>query len=505
MNKNFFALIESRTAGHGDKICLNCDNGLQISYAQLLELTATISRYIRMQGVEPGERLVVQVPKSSFAVALYLACLRCGVIYIPLNTSYTPAEVSYFLGDATPKIFVCDPANVDSLTEVAKEHGADIITLGGNDDGSLPDSVAGLTADNEITQMSDDDIAVILYTSGTTGRSKGAMLTHKNLGSNALHLIDIWGFTEQDILLHALPIYHVHGLFVALHCALLSTATMHFLSGFDADKVIKYLPESTVLMGVPTFYTRLLKHPGFTQEVCQSVRLFVSGSAPLLADTFKDFEQRTGHRILERYGMTETGMLVSNPLDGERVAGTVGFPLPEVETRIVDDQRNEVAAGEVGILEVRGPNVFSGYWQMPEKTAEEIREDGFFITGDQASRDENGRITLVGRNKDMIISGGLNIYPIEIEVCINEMADVTESAVIGVPHEDFGEGVVAVVVADQQEDITEEGIMEGLSDKLARFKQPKKIVFVDSLPRNTMGKVQKNVLREQYKELLKVL
>ncbi len=506
MNKNFFALIEARLSEDPQKTCLNCDGGAKVSNAEILELAGSISSFIGHSGIESGDRLVVQVPKSAYAVALYLACLRAGVIYIPLNTSYTAEEVSYFLGDATPKLFVCDPRSADALQPVAAEHGATLLTLDGNGQGSLPDKVAQSArdagADAGVATTADDDIAVILYTSGTTGRSKGAMLSHRNLASNALHLIDIWGFSDDDVLLHALPIYHVHGLFVALHCALLSNATMHFLSGFDADKIIAYLPQSTVLMGVPTFYTRLLKHTGFTREVCHSMRLFISGSAPLLAETFTEFEQRTGHRILERYGMTETGMLVSNPLDGERVAGTVGFPLPEVETRIVDDNREILPPGEVGILEVKGPNVFQGYWQMPEKTAEEFREDGFFITGDLASRDDAGRITLVGRNKDMIISGGLNIYPIEIETCINEMPGVVESAVIGVPHEDFGEGVVAVIVSDREAGITEEQVYETLSGQIARFKQPKKTVFVEALPRNSMGKVQKNVLRDQYKDLL---
>jgi len=502
MNKNFYALIESRATAHAEKICLDCDKGPQVSYGDLIELTGRISRFIRLEGLVPGDRLVVQVPKSPFAVALYLACLRSGVIYIPLNTSYTPDEVSYFLGDATPKLFVCDPANLDSLSGIADQHGASILTLDVDSEGSLSHSIADLDADDETTEMGDDDIAVILYTSGTTGRSKGAMLSHRNLASNALHLIEIWGFTENDVLLHALPIYHVHGLFVALHCALLSTSTMHFLSAFDADRIVHYLPDSTVLMGVPTFYTRLLKHSGFTKEICQSMRLFISGSAPLLTETFEEFEPRTGHRILERYGMTETGMLVSNPLDGERVAGTVGFPLPEVETRIMDEDNKEVSASGVGILEVRGPNVFKGYWQMPEKTAEEIREDGFFVTGDLASSDEDGRITLVGRNKDMIISGGLNIYPIEIENCINEMLGVIESAVIGVPHEDFGEGVVAVIVAEENGGASAEEISAELAQRIAKFKQPKKIEFVKQLPRNTMGKVQKNVLRDQYKDIL---
>lgn len=502
MNKNFYALIESRLAGQPRKICLNCDGGAQISNADLLALTERICHFIRTQGIEPGERLVVQVPKSAFAVALYLACLRAGVIYIPLNTSYTAEEVSYFLSDATPRLFVCDPAKSASLAEVADRHSATLLTLDGEGQGTLPDQVAPLSGDGAVAEMADDDIAVILYTSGTTGRSKGAMLSHRNLASNALHLIDIWAFSSDDVLLHALPIYHVHGLFVALHCALLSGATMIFLPGFDADRIVHYLPQSTVLMGVPTFYTRLLKHPGFTRELCSSMRLFISGSAPLLAETFEDFEQLTGHRILERYGMTETGMLVSNPLNGERLAGTVGFPLPEVESRIVDENRQEVPAGEVGIFEVRGPNVFQGYWKMPEKTAEEFREDGYFITGDLATRDESGRITLVGRNKDMIISGGLNIYPIEIETCINELPGVVESAVIGVPHPDFGEGVVAVIVSTSVGAVSEAQVYEKLAGQIARFKQPKKVLFVDTLPRNSMGKVQKNVLREQYRNLL---
>ncbi|MEZ5492702.1 MAG: malonyl-CoA synthase [Gammaproteobacteria bacterium] len=502
MNKNFYGLIESRLAGAPQKICLDCADGEQISNAELLALTARISHFIRQQGIEPGERLVVQVPKSAFAVALYLACLRSGVIYIPLNTSYTPEEVSYFLGDATPRLFVCDPDRITSLAEVAEKHGARLLTLDANGEGSLPDSIDGVEADLAVAAMADNDIAVILYTSGTTGRSKGAMLSHRNLASNAQHLVQLWGFTSDDVLLHALPIYHVHGLFVALHCALLSGATMKFLPGFDADRIISCLPESTVLMGVPTFYTRLLKHPDFGREVCSSMRLFISGSAPLLAETFEEFEQRTGQRILERYGMTETGMLVSNPLQGERVAGTVGFPLPEVETRIVDENRNVVPVGEVGILEVKGPNVFQGYWKMPEKTAEEFRDDGFFITGDLASCDAQGRITLVGRNKDMIISGGLNIYPIEIETCINEIPGVVESAVIGVPHTDFGECVVAVIVSEAEGAVSEAQVYETLATQIARFKQPKQIVFVNSLPRNTMGKVQKNLLRDQYKDIL---
>jgi malonyl-CoA/methylmalonyl-CoA synthetase len=502
MNNNFYALIESRISKQAQKLCLDCDDGVRLKNSDLIELTARISRFIRMQQMQQGERLVVQVEKSAFAVALYLACIRTGVIYIPLNTGYTAVEVGYFLGDAKPGLFVCDPDKLDALRDTAAEHGAAVLTLSQQAQGSLPDSIAGLTPDNEIADVSADDIAVILYTSGTTGRSKGAMLSHENLASNALHLVNIWGFSDRDVLIHALPIYHVHGLFVALHCALLSVATMRFMVAFNADKIVSLLPEATVLMGVPTFYTRLVKHKEFTREACSRMRLFISGSAPLLSETFKEFEQCTGQRILERYGMTETGMLVSNPLDGERVAGTVGFPLPEVETRICDAEGKPVATGEVGVLEVRGPNVFKGYWKMPEKTAEEFRADGFFITGDLASCDSQGRITLVGRNKDMIISGGLNIYPIEIETCINEVAGVIEAAVIGVPHEDFGEAVVAVVARDASSSINEGEVKAALQSSIARFKQPKKIIFVDTLPRNSMGKVQKNVLRDQYAGIL---
>lgn len=503
MNSNFYALIESRMLRFPDKICLDCENGLQLSFAQVLELAGRISSFIRQQGIPAGERLVVQAEKSPFGVALYLACLRAGIIYIPLNTSYTAEEVEYFLADATPRLFICDPARQQNFAGVAGRLNIKVLTLDKHGQGSLPDSVAGLPPDRAAAEMGDNDIAVILYTSGTTGRSKGAMLSHRNLASNAQHLVSIWGWSDRDVLLHALPIYHVHGLFVALHCALLSSASMIFQPGFDAERIIQSLPRATVLMGVPTFYTRLLKHPGFNKTVCRHIRLFISGSAPLLAETFDEFEQRTGHRILERYGMTETGMLVSNPLDGERLAGTVGFPLPEVQTRILDAGGKSVTAGEVGVLEVRGPNVFRGYWQMPDKTAEEIKPDGFFITGDLASQDAEGRITLVGRNKDMVISGGLNIYPIEIESCINEVPGVVESAIIGVPHDDFGEGVVAVVVANRDKAPKEEQIYAHLATRIARFKQPKKILFVDELPRNTMGKVQKNLLRDTYRGLFK--
>jgi malonyl-CoA/methylmalonyl-CoA synthetase len=364
----------------------------------------------------------------------------------------------------------------------------------------LAEAAAKAPASEQVVEVAADDLAAILYTSGTTGLSKGAMLSHANLASNAQVLHDYWHWQHDDVLLHALPIFHVHGLFVALHCALLGGSRLIFLPRFDADEVIARLPEATVLMGVPTFYTRLLERADFTRELCAGMRLFISGSAPLLADTHREFEARTGHRILERYGMTEAGMITSNPYDGERIAGTVGFALPGVSARVADDQGAERPRGEAGVLEIQGPNVFQGYWQMPEKSAEEFRPDGWFITGDIAVMADDGRVSIVGRAKDLIISGGFNVYPKEIESQIDELPGVRESAVIGVPHADFGEGVVAVVVADGSSGLTEQSVVEALKDRLARFKQPKRVYIVDELPRNTMGKVQKNVLRDVYKD-----
>jgi malonyl-CoA/methylmalonyl-CoA synthetase len=450
--------------------------------------------------VKPGDRVIVQVDKSAEAVILYLACLRAGAIYIPLNTAYTPAEVEYFMGDAEPQLFVCQPDQLDALQPVAEKLKVPYVkTLGAEGQGSLLDGLDSCDAHPEVIERSGDDLAAILYTSGTTGRSKGAMLSHANLQSNAEVLHEYWQWQdESDVLLHALPIFHVHGLFVALHCALLGASPVYFLPRFNPQQVIEYLPKSTVMMGVPTFYTRLLDTAEFNQQACANMRLFIAGSAPLLADTHREFEQRTGHRILERYGMTETGMITSNPYVGERVAGTVGFALPGISVRIADDQGNELPRGETGVLEMTGPNVFKGYWRMPEKTAAEFRPDDWFITGDMALMDEDDRISIVGRAKDLIISGGYNIYPKEIESYIDEIAGVKESAVIGVPHPDFGEGVVAVVVADGSRDLGEQDIVNPLQGILARFKQPKRVYLVDQLPRNTMGKVQKAQLRETY-------
>ncbi|MDE4173721.1 malonyl-CoA synthase [Phaeobacter sp. PT47_59] len=444
-------------------------------------------------GVKPGDRVAVQVEKTIEAIQLYLGTVMAGGVFLPLNTAYTTPEVAYFLRDANPRVLVCDPARADDLAEVAGD--ARVVTLDGKGLGSLTDAVVGRGGFDPVPR-GPDDLAAILYTSGTTGRSKGAMLSHANLASNSVMLRDYWQFTDRDVLIHALPIFHTHGLFVATNVALLAGARLVFLKGFNADEILEAMPRATALMGVPTFYTRLLADPRLTRERAENMRLFISGSAPLLVDTHEAWEDRTGHRILERYGMTETNMSTSNPYDGERRAGTVGFPLPGVEARIMADGK-EVAQGEIGVLHVRGANVFQGYWQMPEKTAEELLPDGWFITGDMARMDADGYVTIVGREKDLVITGGFNVYPKEVEGLIDDLPGVLESAVIGVPHPDFGEAVVAVVVPTG-EGTSAEAVKAALSGQLAKFKQPKEVILLDALPRNTMGKVQKKALREEY-------
>lgn len=468
-----------------------------VTYAELFQGAQQLAQKLMGAGLQPGDRVAVQVEKTLEAVQLYLGTVLAGGIFLPLNTAYTGSEVAYFVGDATPRILVCDPARVAELTPLAGD--ATVYTLDKAGAGSLTADLPALDPSFEPVARGADDLAAILYTSGTTGRSKGAMLSHKNLASNSESLRDLWRFTDQDVLIHALPIFHTHGLFVATNVALLAGASVVFLPKFDAEAILDAMPRATALMGVPTFYTRLLDSPRLTLEQAKNMRLFVSGSAPLLVDTHEKWEERTGHRILERYGMTETNMSTSNPYDAERRAGTVGFPLPGVELRIMDDGR-EVAQGEIGVIEVRGDNVFKGYWQMPEKTAEELRPDGWFITGDLATRDADGYVTIVGRAKDLIITGGFNVYPKELESLIDDIPGVLESAVIGVPHKDFGEAVVAIVVpADPA--LTLDQIEAVTSTQLAKFKQPKKIIFLPELPRNTMGKVQKKALREDYSSL----
>lgn len=488
MDANLFTLLAS--SWDPEHPALVAADGRGLSYAQLDELSARFAALLDARGVVPGDRVVVQVEKSVAVVALYLACLRRGAVFVPLNTAYTDAEVAYFLGNAEPRVFV--------RAREAEMGGLRAEVLGTTEDSPLWAEALRQAPLVEVVPRVADDLAAIVYTSGTTGVSKGAMLTHGNLASNAQTLCALWGMRREDVLLHALPVYHVHGLFVALHTTMLAGATTIFLPKFDAVQARTLLGRSTVMMGVPTFYTRLLALPEFGRGDCSSMRLFISGSAPLLAETHREFEARSGHVILERYGMTETGMITTNPLDGERIAGTVGFALPDVDVRIVRDDGVAAGPGEAGVLEVRGPNVFPGYWRMPEKTASEFRADGFFVTGDVAVMDGEGRITLVGRAKDLIISGGLNIYPKEIEEVLDSCDGVVESAVVGVPDSDFGEAVVAVVVRAPGGAATEEGLMAVVRARLARFKHPRRVVFVDELPRNAMGKVQKNVLREKY-------
>jgi malonyl-CoA/methylmalonyl-CoA synthetase len=449
-------------------------------------------------GLAPGDRVAVQVEKSPEALALYLAAVAAGVVFLPLNTGYTTDEVDYFIENAGAALLVGSPGWATPLRALATRRNARFETMDAQGRGTLAEKAQVAGAHFDPVARGADDLAAILYTSGTTGRSKGAMLTHDNLLSNAEVLVSEWRFTERDVLLHALPIFHTHGLFVASNTSLLSRGSMIFLPGFKVDHVIDWMPKATAMMGVPTFYTRLLDDPCFTRETAAHMRLFTSGSAPLLAETHARFEERTGHRILERYGMTETNMNTSNPYDGERRAGTVGLPLPGVELRIVGEDGAEVPPGEPGMIEVRGRNVFKGYWEMPEKTKDELRPDGYFITGDIGMVDADGYVSIVGRQKDLIITGGYNVYPKEIELLLDAQPGVLESAVIGVPHRDFGEAVVGVVVPAKGMTVEAEVLKAAMEHSLARFKQPKHLAVVEALPRNTMGKVQKNLLRQEY-------
>ena len=491
-----------RAAAAREAVFIETAEGRRWTYGDMLEFSGRLAGALQGLGVTPGDRVAVQVEKSPEALMLYLACLRAGAVYLPLNTAYTLAELDYFIGDAEPRLVVVAPKAAEGVRTVAGKHGAQVETLDEAGGGSLLVLAADAGADFPDAARGAEDLAAILYTSGTTGRSKGAMLTHDNLLSNALTLRDYWRFTGADRLIHALPIFHTHGLFVASNVTLLAGASMYLLPKFDAGEVLRLMESASVMMGVPTFYVRLLQHPGLTRTAAEGMRLFVSGSAPLLAETHRSFAERTGHAILERYGMTETNMNTSNPYDGERIAGTVGFPLPGVSLRVSEPETGKpVPDGETGMIEVKGPNVFAGYWRMPEKTAAEFRADGFFITGDLGKVDARGYVHIVGRGKDLVISGGYNIYPKEVESEIDAMAGVVESAVIGLPHPDFGEGVTAVVVREKGSALDEAAVLDGLRERLARYKQPKRVLFIDDLPRNTMGKVQKNVLREAYKDL----
>ncbi|QFT59482.1 Long-chain-fatty-acid--CoA ligase [Sulfitobacter sp. THAF37] len=501
MGNPLYDTLYGANAGR-DAPFLHLADGSKVTYADFLAEAAQMAHVLTGLGLSPDDRVAVQVAKSPQALALCAACAQAGLVFLPLNTAYTTDELTYFIDNSGAALVVTDSAREQDLAPVATRLGARIETLNADGSGSLTEKAAQAPQQFDTVPRSEDDLAAFLYTSGTTGRSKGAMLTQTNLLSNARTLVQEWQFTADDVLLHALPIFHTHGLFVATNVTLVAGGSMIFLSGFDLDRILDRMPEATTMMGVPTFYTRLLDDARFTRDAAAHMRLFISGSAPLLAETHVQFEARTGQRILERYGMTETNMNTSNPYDGERRAGTVGFPLPGVELKITDPETGTpLPQGEVGVIEVRGPNVFKGYWQMPEKTAAELRDDGFFITGDLGTIDADGYVSIVGRGKDLIISGGYNIYPKEVELVLDEQEGVLESAVIGVPHPDFGETVLGVLVAQKGQDPDVDSIMERIKGPLARFKHPRRLVMIDSLPRNTMGKVQKNVLRETYKDM----
>ncbi len=494
MNANLYALLESHFPDASGQPCLIVHGGRAIDYDQLAVESARIANVLVDAGCSPGDRIAVQIDKPWQVVPLYLAALRAGLVYLPLNSAYQRSELAYFFEDATPRVVVCSPERLGVIETIAR--GATVLTLDAGG-GELWARAQHTSETFDVVQRAPDDLAAILYTSGTTGRSKGAMLTHRNLASNALALVGAWGFTRGDVLLHALPVYHVHGLFVALHCALLSGSRVLWLPKFDAKEVLRVLPRATVMMGVPTFYTRLLAEAGLDRAACANVRVFIAGSAPLLPETFREFEERTGHCILERYGMTETGMNASNPLQGERKPGLVGPPLPGISIRVVDAEGKACAHGTIGEIEVSGPNVTPGYWNQPDKTAESFTADGWFRTGDVGRLDDDGYLAIVGRAKDLIISGGLNIYPKEIEERIDALPGVSESAVIGVPDPDFGEAVVAVVVPRPGSTLTEAEIISALKGEIAGFKVPKRVIFASELPRNAMGKVQKSALRDR--------
>lgn len=494
--------LRKASIGHESTVFLNDHRtGTATSFGRFFANAERMAAALVEAGVAPGSRVAVQAPKTVAMLELYVGAVMAGAVFLPLNTAYTANEVRYFLGDATPALLVCDPQNSAALAPVAAECGVKtVLTLAADETGSLTDARDRQTSGFAPVPRGPDDLAAILYTSGTTGRSKGAMLTHRALASNSETLKDYWRFTQDDVLIHALPIFHTHGLFVATNIALMSGCACIFMQGFDAEAIRDAMHEATALMGVPTFYVRLLETEGLA-EAAKNMRLFVSGSAPLLAETHDRWRAISGHAILERYGMTETNMNTSNPYEGARRAGTVGFPLPGVDVKITDPETGKaVPEGAVGILEVRGDNVFAGYWKMPEKTAEELRDNGFFITGDMASQDSEGYISIVGRAKDLIITGGYNVYPKEIELLIDAVEGVVESAVIGVPDADFGESVLAVIVPEKGALVDETSIMAAITPDLARFKHPRRVVFVDTLIRNTMGKVQKNRLRENYSQ-----
>ncbi|MEM7471693.1 MAG: malonyl-CoA synthase [Pseudomonadota bacterium] len=495
-NTLYDALVAPHAANSA--VFLTLDDGSHVSYSSFVKRVAQLANVLTGAGVAPGDRVVVQAAKMMDTIALYGAAIQAGAVYLPLNTAYTQSELSYFIEDAAPSLVVCDKKDEKELLQICDDE-TKLMTLAADGTGSL--SIRADMADTHFATVprGPDNLAALLYTSGTTGRSKGAMLSHKNLLSNAESLTELWKITDRDRLIHALPIFHTHGLFVAMNTALLAGAEVRFMAGFNIETVFSELPKSTLMMGVPTFYTRLLGDRRLDSEMVKTMRLFISGSAPLLAETHTEFENRTGHRILERYGMTETNMITSNPYDGERLAATVGYALPGTEV-VITEEGEPVDAGQIGMIEVRGDNVFQGYWNMPEKTAEELRETGYFITGDLGVMTDDGRVSIVGRQKDLIISGGYNIYPKEIELVLDDQDGVLESAVIGVPHPDFGESVVGILVALPNTMLDLDRVDENIRKSLARFKHPRRLVVLPELPRNAMGKVQKKALRDRFSD-----
>lgn len=496
---NAYAHFARGFAHRADREFLETDTGERYRYADFDRETARVAAFLSGLGLAAGDRVAAQIDKSPQGLFLYFGTLRAGLSYLPLNTAYQRAELAYFLADAEPRVIVCRPA-MQATFETLLHAGPDakLYTLDEHGRGSLSDASAKAPPAFEPMPRGTNDLAVIIYTSGTTGRSKGAMVTHGNLISNADVLKQSWRFTEHDVLLHALPTFHVHGLFVAVHPILLAGAKLVFHRKFDAKAALAAMPGATSMMGVPTFYTRLLDEPGLTRDAVKHMRVFISGSAPLLLETFAAWRERTGHTILERYGMSEAGMITSNPYDGERRAGTVGFPLPGISVRVVDEDDRALRAGESGMIQIKGPNVFAGYWRMPEKTKEDFTADGWFKTGDVGQWSADGYLSIVGRAKDLIISGGYNVYPKEIELVIDTLPGVVESAVVGVPHPDFGEAVTAVVVCARGTRLDEAAVIAHVKSQIAGYKVPKRVHFVADLPRNAMGKVQKNVLRDQF-------
>ena len=502
MNGNFYCALQEQMHQHPDNVFLDSLDGTPTSYGEANELSARLANKLVDLGVKPGDRLCAQVHKSTAVVTLYLACLRAGILYLPLNTAYTLYELRHFLEDAEPSVVVCDPERHDEVQTLGNECGVKtVLTLDRDGTGTLNHQLDSYSSQHTVVFRKDSDTAILIYTSGTTGKPKGAKITHGNIQTNSRVLNELWEWREEDVLLHVLPLFHVHGLFNALHVPMLKASRVIFRKEFSVDETIELIPHASVLMAVPTIYSRLVAHSGLNKRLCKDFRIFISGSAPLLPQTFDEFERKTGHRILERYGMSEAAMITSNPLRGERISGTVGKALASVSLRVCDEEGTRLPNGEIGVLEVKGPNVFKGYWRNEKATRKAFREDGYFISGDLAMINDKGIVTIVGRDSDLIISAGFNIYPAEVEQQLNQIPGVKESAVFGVHHRDLGEGVVAAIVPEQLADLTEEGIVDALEGNLSSFKLPRAVFIVDELPTNAMGKVEKKKLREKYKHL----